>query len=431
MKKALFLTLVLVMCLSLIPVTALAYGNERIQLEKDNFDPNEKMVITIKGVTQQMVDDMACVGIFKKDLSVNAIDAFGELRQVGDNVFDWFEAPTEPGEYAVVLLSKWWQNGNFTDLLVTSVSFTVGKIAKEGHISLDKTAYTAMNPITVSFSGITEQMVNAKAFLRIEEKGVLHGSAATVSQGSGTVIVNAPNKNGEFVMCLYSVDDGNWNATAEYLVMSVPFTVSGATGSTWAQGELEKANEMGLIPDCLRGADLTKPITRAEFAALSVKLFENLSGQKAVAAATNPFTDTNDVEVLKAYNTGLMVGISADKFDPNTLLNREQAATALTRVLKRTYIPGWTFATDGNYTLNFTMPAKFADDAKISSWAYESVYFMVANQIINGKGNNIFDPKDVTPAEVAIGASNATREQALAIAVRMVENLKDKPLDYK
>jgi hypothetical protein len=77
------------------------------------------------------------------------------------------------------------------------------------------------------------------------------------------------------------------------------------------------------------------------------------------------------------------------------------------------------------------MPAKFADDDKISSWAYQSVYFMVANKIINGKGNNIFDPRDVTPAEVALGAANATREQALAIAVRMVENLKDKPLDYK
>ena len=52
MKKALTLILALVMCLSLIPMTALAYGNDRMQLNKDNYDPEEQMFITIKGITQ-------------------------------------------------------------------------------------------------------------------------------------------------------------------------------------------------------------------------------------------------------------------------------------------------------------------------------------------------------------------------------------------
>ena len=163
---------------------------------------------------------------------------------------------------------------------------------------------------------------------------------------------------------------------------------------------------------------------------MCVKLYENVSGQKAIAAAVNPFTDTNDTEVLKSYNTGLMVGVSADKFEPNTLLNREQAATALTRVLKKCYIPGWSFATDGNYTLNFTQPAKFADDDKISDWAKPSVYFMAANNIIQGTGNNLFSPRAVTSAEQATNYASATREQAIIIAARIVDNLKDKPLDY-
>ena len=50
---------------------------------------------------------------------------------------------------------------------------------------------------------------------------------------------------------------------------------------------------------------------------------------------------------------------------------------------------------------------------------------MVANQIISGTGNNKFAPKNVTTAQEAQGYANATREQALAIAVRMVENLGD------
>lgn len=202
--------------------------------------------------------------------------------------------------------------------------------------------------------------------------------------------------------------------------------------SDWAKPYLEKAGAYELIPDCLKGpdTDFTKPVTRAEFAAVCVKLYENLSGEKAAAPSVNPFTDTNDAEVLKSYHTSLMVGTSDTTFDPDTQLNREQAATALTRVLKRIYIPGWTFKTDGSYTLNFTMPAKFADDDKISSWAYESVYFMAANDIILGTGNNMFSPRAVTSAEQAANYAGATREMALIIATRIVDNLKAKPLDY-
>ena len=195
------------------------------------------------------------------------------------------------------------------------------------------------------------------------------------------------------------------------------------TGSDWANKELEKADALGLIPDSLQDADLTKPITRAEFAAVSVKVYEALSGTAAIPSIVNPFTDTNDVEVLKAYNVGITTGTAADKFNPNVLLNREQAATMLTRVFKKVSIPGWTISNDTE-PLSYTKPAPFADDNNISDWAKDSVYFMAANGIINGTGNNMFSPRAITPAEQAQNYASATREQALVIAVRMVENLK-------
>ena len=49
---------------------------------------------------------------------------------------------------------------------------------------------------------------------------------------------------------------------------------------------------------------------------------------------------------------------------------------------------------------------------------------MAANGIIAGVGGNKFAPNNTTSAEEANGYANATREQALAIAVRMVEKLK-------
>ncbi len=194
--------------------------------------------------------------------------------------------------------------------------------------------------------------------------------------------------------------------------------------SDWAKEELAKAEELGLIPDSLKGADLTQSITRAEFAAVSVKAYEVMANTTALPVVNNPFTDTSDIEVLKAYNVGITTGVSATEFQPNALLNREQAATMLTRVFKRATLSGWTIATDGDFALSYEKPALFADDSKISSWAKDSVYFMAANGIINGVGDNKFAPQNTTTEEEATGYANATREQALIIAVRMVENLK-------
>ena len=198
-----------------------------------------------------------------------------------------------------------------------------------------------------------------------------------------------------------------------------------AKASSWATADLDKASELGLIPASLKGADMTKPITRAEFVAVSVKVYEKLSGEAAILPAANPFKDTKDPEVLKAYHVGITSGIAADKFGPGIILNREQAATMLTRVFKKVFVQGWTLEDDSNFAFKYNMPPKFADDARISDWAKPSVYFMVSHGIISGIGNNTFAPQNTTSAEEAKGYANATREQALKISVGMVENLSD------
>lgn len=213
------------------------------------------------------------------------------------------------------------------------------------------------------------------------------------------------------------------NGTPDLDFSKFAATEAWSKASGWAAEGLNKALEWDLIPDVLKGADMTKPINRAEFAAVCVKVYENLSSSKAQPAAKNPFTDCNDLEVLKAYNVGLAVGTSSTTSSPNMLLNCEQAATMLTRVHKKVMLNGWTIDTDSQFKLDYTKPAPFADDNLISDWAKDSVYFMVANNIIKGIGNNKFAPKNTTTAEAASNYANATREQALIIAANMVENL--------
>ena len=195
----------------------------------------------------------------------------------------------------------------------------------------------------------------------------------------------------------------------------------------WAKPELTEADGLGLIPTDLRTADLTQPITRAEFAAVSVKVYEALSGLQAEPAAENPFTDTSDPEVLKALNVGITNGLSETEFAPDKLLNREQAATMLSRVYKKVAFDGWTLGTDGDFAeafrALFTMPEAFTDDADISSWARDSVYFMAANGILKGMEGGTFQPRAVTEEQQIAGYAQATREQAILIAVRLVKNL--------
>ncbi|MBR2667746.1 MAG: S-layer homology domain-containing protein [Oscillospiraceae bacterium] len=201
---------------------------------------------------------------------------------------------------------------------------------------------------------------------------------------------------------------------------------TGYTCSTWAAPELSQADSMGLIPDVLKTADLTRSITRKEFAAVCVQVYNYMSGTPAVAGE-NPFKDTSDPDVLKAYAVGIVNGTAPDKFSPDDLLTREQAATMLTRCYKKIVIPGWTLPTDGNYTLNFTQPPLFADDWNISDYARTSVYFMAANGILNGMGENMFVPKGTATIAGATVAANATREQAVIISSRMAQNLDTTP----
>ena len=194
----------------------------------------------------------------------------------------------------------------------------------------------------------------------------------------------------------------------------------------WAREEVGRAFAEDLVPPLLRdpSVDLRHPITRVEFAGVVVLTFENLSGTRVQPPSGNPFTDTSDIYARMAYNAGLMVGTSATTFAPDMILNRETSSTALTRVYKRWHIPGWSFPTDREGLLPFSRPEVFADDTDISGWARESVYFMAANGIILGTGNNRFSPRAMTSAQEAAGYAQATREQALIIALRMVENLR-------
>ncbi len=199
------------------------------------------------------------------------------------------------------------------------------------------------------------------------------------------------------------------HAVKNVVLSSVP---AYADSSDWAISELDRAAELGLIPEMLLGADMTRKITRMEFAALATELYETITQTTAEVVST-PFNDVSHDAVAKAYGLGITGGVAEGRFAPDEVITREQVATMLTRALKA--------ALPGLDTSNASA-ARFADDTYISDWAKESVYYMASKGIINGVGNNMFAPKNITSAQVAAGYANSTIEQAIIIAKRAFEN---------
>ncbi|MDP4153558.1 MAG: S-layer homology domain-containing protein [Bacillota bacterium] len=184
--------------------------------------------------------------------------------------------------------------------------------------------------------------------------------------------------------------------------------------SDWAKPELQNAYGQGLIPDILIGADMTKPITREEFCELAVLLYEKVTGKASEPATPNPFTDTTNPQVLKAFKLGITTGTSADTFSPDVLINREQCAAMLFRAIKA-------IKPDGDYSVEGVKD--FPDQNYISSWAVEATKYMSKIGIITGDANGNFMPKATTTAQEAAGYGMATREQAIVLSERTYEKI--------
>ena len=310
-------------------------------------------------------------------------------------------------------------------------------------LSVEKTVFDPGEEIAVSYSGVTAGMAAAHAWIGISAAGAdaavyFNDNYQFTGIGSGSLTLTAPAEPGEYELRFYTGNDAaeeNFDRAAV-----IAFTVAGAPEppeqpvtlgrhAAWAEPELTAALEAGLIHRAFSGIDLTRKISRAEFAAAAVQLYEVISDTKAEAAEA-PFSDIGDEPLRDAIAAAWALGITngvgkndagEELFDPGASLSREQMATMLCRVVKRALWPDWTLANDAAFPLPDTGAAPFTDDALISDWAKESVYYMAGTGILRGMDaeRNLFGPRNVTPEETAADLYTASREQALVIAARV------------
>ena len=172
------------------------------------------------------------------------------------------------------------------------------------------------------------------------------------------------------------------------------------TLSDWAEELVNAALETGLVPEPLQG-DYKQATTRAEFCSLAVELYETVMGKEITERIK--FDDTDDVNVEKMAAVKVVDGTGANKFEPDTQLTREQAATMLARLANAVGTP-----------LPMSAPT-FSDNDRIHDYAYDAVGQCQAAKIMNGVDNNMFAPRDPY-----------TREQSIMTIMRLYNYLRPK-----
>ena len=329
------------------------------------------------------------------DVSEHIIDEHGTLLgQINHN-----------GEFVQHWQNQvWYEDGGSYELWVIQYDERHGQGAFERAVAAGRTGlfYMETEVFIVYYDGI---------FIR-DGGGVGGHVSAPANLGNYVVTFSATTvgqaRYGDHIDWLNS--PLNWGNAEFLFVIAAPLTEdetsaatppTGApnlnTASNWAHDSINRAFDLGLIPQSLQN-NYTANATRVEFAAFAVALYETATGREIAGRAE--FNDTNDINVQKMGYLEVVTGVGGGNFAPNDGLTREQAAVMIARLA---------------YAIGQSLPQAaptFADNAQISSWAVDAVGQMQAAGIMGGVGDNQFAP-----------SGDYTREQSIITMLRLFEIL--------
>ena len=174
--------------------------------------------------------------------------------------------------------------------------------------------------------------------------------------------------------------------------------------SSWAQEDITAAQQAGLMPSSLEDSFAREEITRAEFCAIAVKAYKQLTGKAVFASGQKYFRDTDDANVNAAYSLGLVSGRSTGFFDPNASIERQDLCVILNNILDKAGIDAPEIAGDACIE-------DYSDVGEIKSYAVDPVVRMVDYTIVNGIS-------DGSGSAHLSPSGTATREQAVIMASR-------------
>lgn len=183
--------------------------------------------------------------------------------------------------------------------------------------------------------------------------------------------------------------------------------------SEWAVESYENLSKGGILTYDVVSGNLKGSITRREVSAMLVNLYQKLT-TKEIPETTHSFSDTDDEFVQKAYAAGIVSGKSAEIFDPEAFVTRQEFAKMVLNTFN---------SADINFTIDETVINEamepFSDKGEIADWAIEAMVVAVKSGIINGTSDTTVSPK-----------GSATREQAICMVSRVYDQFGKNKMTY-
>jgi len=219
------------------------------------------------------------------------------------------------------------------------------------------------------------------------------------------------NKDGEHFLAMRLT--GNWNDSTPvyndqdaYRVSNTGFICEWdnqpSDASEWARSEIERADDLGLIPDSL-DSKYQQNITREEFCVLAVSFYEGITGAP-LQSAPIVFSDTSNMAVMQMAQEGIVSGYEDGTFRPANGITRQEAAVLLgklTEKLTSIYSIKSLESTFDDARLIPAFPITRSENA--DSFALSYIGLMQYLKIMNGVGfTNRFYPHDKLTREQSI-----------------------------
>lgn len=178
------------------------------------------------------------------------------------------------------------------------------------------------------------------------------------------------------------------------------------TQDFWGYVQIQKAAEQGIVNGYEDGTFRPEVnVTRGQF----VTMLWRMAG-KPPASVSDPFTDTITLDedfrtaIAWAAEQGIIKGVSATEFAPESAISRQQVMTILFR-----YSGG---ISGMEQILADTYNRQFSDSNMISADMKSAVYWAVYHGIVNGVTENLLDPQ-----------GPASRAQIVVILMRYAEKI--------
>jgi hypothetical protein len=233
----------------------------------------------------------------------------------------------------------------------------------------------------------------------------VHGDVAWMSNG-WDYARNLPRR-GDFygdyinVLCMIAASGNEWSPSGPPAAGTAPNLNSAAS---WAHTHIQEAYDKGFIPETLQSR-YSNNITRGEFVTLAMSWLryktgmtnDELLAQYADSEhLSRNFSDTNDPNILAAARLDITAGTTASTggrpgvFGVDMQFDREQAAIMLMKICR---IVG-TFKEDTS-AFGFT-------DLSAAQWMPEAINYVGNNDVMSGKGEGRFAPKDTFQRQESI-----------------------------